>query len=126
MIPLTQIALSHTLGQHLHEAPVERDGTITATFCFPPSFVGFDGHFPGNPVLPGIVQLMAALYTAAKGQKTIPLAIKQAKFTRPVSPNEPVTVVARTTQTEQGFSSSVELFVDNDPCAQVSFLFNTI
>ncbi|MBU0483431.1 MAG: hypothetical protein KKB30_02820 [Proteobacteria bacterium] len=32
--------------------------TISAELCFPADFPAFDGHFPGQPVLPAVIQLV--------------------------------------------------------------------
>lgn len=34
---------------------------ITAHFCFSQEFIGFKGHFPGRPVLPGVCKIQAIL-----------------------------------------------------------------
>jgi 3-hydroxymyristoyl/3-hydroxydecanoyl-(acyl carrier protein) dehydratase len=37
----------------------DRDqGTISAELCCPVDFPAFDGHFPGQPVLPAVMQLV--------------------------------------------------------------------
>jgi 3-hydroxyacyl-[acyl-carrier-protein] dehydratase len=41
--------------------------SISSVFVFPDSFPGFDGHFPGQPVLPAIIQLAAVRYLAECG-----------------------------------------------------------
>lgn len=56
-------------------------------FVLDASAACLDGHFPGRPVIPGVVLLDAAL--AAFGL-TGPLRIVQAKFLRPCAPNTPL------------------------------------
>ncbi|MDP2266531.1 MAG: hypothetical protein Q8J70_08290 [Thiobacillus sp.] len=54
----------------------------------------YAGHFPGQPILPGVVLLDAALHALA-GVQGMPAAsgqIKSAKFLSPVSPGEPLTL----------------------------------
>jgi 3-hydroxyacyl-[acyl-carrier-protein] dehydratase len=65
----------------------QEDGRITAKFSFPPSFLGFKGHFDGNPVLPGVCKIQAVLIMLeAWESKTIELKeIVLAKFYAPVS-----------------------------------------
>jgi 3-hydroxymyristoyl/3-hydroxydecanoyl-(acyl carrier protein) dehydratase len=41
-------------------------GNLTAQFCFPESFSGFDGHFPGQPVLPGVCLIQSVLVAAER------------------------------------------------------------
>lgn len=47
------------------------------------------GHFPGRPVLPGVVLIRAALDAAGLQP---PLQIRQAKFLRPCTPQMALTV----------------------------------
>lgn len=50
----------------------------------------YAGHFPGHPILPGVVLLDEALYAlaAARGLEAAIGRIKSAKFLSPVSPGE--------------------------------------
>ena len=64
-------------------SPVESvDGKLVSTFCFPPDFIGFQGHFPDNPVLPGVCIIQAVLVILqAHGDRKITLRqVVQAKF----------------------------------------------
>ncbi len=63
-------------------APVS--GTLTIAADHP----AFAGHFPGNPVLPGVVLL--DLILAAAGITAI-AGITRLKFLRPVRPGETIT-----------------------------------
>lgn len=56
----------------------------------------YAGHFPGQPILPGVVLLDAALHALAT-QQGLPGAtgqIKSAKFRSPVQPGEALTLHA--------------------------------
>ena len=50
----------------------------------------YAGHFPGHPILPGVVLLDQALHALAalQGLEGATSQIKSAKFLRPVSPGE--------------------------------------
>ena len=64
-------------------SPVESmDGKLVSTFCFSPGFIGFQGHFPDNPVLPGVCIIQAVLVILqAYGDRKITLRqVVQAKF----------------------------------------------
>lgn len=73
---------------------IERTGTETGArrYRFPPGFIGFSGHFPGNPILPAIVQIRAVVSLAEEeGGKTLRLAtVRSAKFIAPIRPDEDV------------------------------------
>jgi len=66
--------------------------TVTSVFRFPPSFPGFSGHFPGNPVLPGIVQLSTVRYIAEQAVKKRlrPENINRTKFRAMIKPDQQV------------------------------------
>ena len=58
--------------------------------CFSKSLPYFQGHFPGVPILPGIVQLNIAIDCAAEYllvKKTKIQSIPQIKFLRPIQPD---------------------------------------
>jgi 3-hydroxymyristoyl/3-hydroxydecanoyl-(acyl carrier protein) dehydratase len=62
--------------------------SIHIVFDITPELFWFRGHFPGNPVLPGIVQLHWATAIAKDhfGFTDNPLVIKRLKFKRLVTP----------------------------------------
>lgn len=66
--------------------------TVTRRYRFAPGFIGFSGHFPGNPVLPAIVQIRAVVSLAEEeGGKTLALAaVRSAKFLAPTRPDEDI------------------------------------
>lgn len=68
------------------------DNTLTASFLFPPDFLGFKGHFPGKPILPGVCEMQAALLMLEEFKKE-PVLLKeivQVKFFSPFSCNEKI------------------------------------
>jgi 3-hydroxymyristoyl/3-hydroxydecanoyl-(acyl carrier protein) dehydratase len=64
------------------------EGAVSAVLMFPAGFVGFAGHFPGNPILPGVCQVQAGLMlaTAACGTELSLREIVNAKFFQPILP----------------------------------------
>ena len=76
---------------------VEADGSVSRRFCFSCDFAGFDGHFPGAPILPAVVQIQMAVAMAGAQSKT-PLrlvAVESAKFLAPVQPGQEILVRLR-------------------------------
>jgi 3-hydroxymyristoyl/3-hydroxydecanoyl-(acyl carrier protein) dehydratase len=64
-----------------------QDSTLTTQIKFDKKFIGFIGHFPGNPILPGviIINVMMRMYELYNNKKHNLSQIKQAKFIEPVS-----------------------------------------
>lgn len=67
---------------------------VSADFRFLPGFAGFQGHFPGNPILPAIIQLATVRFVAerALGHGLAPALCKKIKFKGMIRPGNPVTV----------------------------------
>ena len=61
----------------------------------PTDHPAYAGHFPGQPILPGVVLLDAALHALARvqGNSAASGQIKSAKFLSPVLPGEPLMLV---------------------------------
>jgi 3-hydroxyacyl-[acyl-carrier-protein] dehydratase len=67
-------------------------GHIFAEYLFGRDFPGFDGHFPGRPVCPAIVQVLVAVEAvgAVEGASLTLAEVDNAKFLRPLGPGEPL------------------------------------
>jgi 3-hydroxyacyl-[acyl-carrier-protein] dehydratase len=80
--------LTRELQSCLVLIPPGEDGDVAATFTLSPDFSGFKGHFPGNPVLPGVCMVQAVLVMFATHNKG-PVTLKRilsAKWFAPVKP----------------------------------------
>ena len=77
---------------HLREA---ENGGLNARFVFPEDFIGFQGHFPGKKVLPGVCQIQCVINMLESwGKKRVVLReVIMAKFLSPVSPSEELVCV---------------------------------
>jgi 3-hydroxymyristoyl/3-hydroxydecanoyl-(acyl carrier protein) dehydratase len=66
------------------------DGRCAASFRFPGDFLGFGGHFPDNPVLPGVCIVQAAvelMQSCAEFPLTL-REVRKAAFFAPVTVGE--------------------------------------
>lgn len=72
------------------------------TLHIPADHAAFDGHFPGKPIVPGVVLLDEALYriSGALRVPTYECAIPSAKFLSAARPGEPLQL-AITQETDQ-------------------------
>jgi len=68
--------------------------TVARRYRFAPGFIGFSGHFPGNPILPAIAQIRAVVSLAEEeGGRALRLAaVRSAKFLAPIRPDEDVRI----------------------------------
>ena len=80
----------------LRVSPYSDGEGFETEFSLNGDFVGFEGHFPGNPVLPGICLITACLVAAgeALGSSVKMSRLKSAKFFSPVAPGDKVAIKA--------------------------------
>lgn len=66
-------------------------------FVVPPDHPAFAGHFPGAPIVPGVLLLDAAVHAIQQAQGSAMQAceISAAKFLSPVGPGETLTISCR-------------------------------
>ena len=89
--------LAQSLGACCHPLPATRRESSClegfADFIFPGNFIGFIGHFPGNPILPAFVQLTTIRFLAEQGlgKQLIPTRHEKIKFKDIIRPQEPIT-----------------------------------
>jgi 3-hydroxymyristoyl/3-hydroxydecanoyl-(acyl carrier protein) dehydratase len=71
-------------------------GRLTGQASFPTDSPWFKGHFPGDPLLPGIAQLHLVLETirAALGENVCLTGLKRVRFKRIIRPEETMAVAA--------------------------------
>ena len=64
--------------------------SITAKFCVQPHIPFFNGHFPGDPIMPGVahIHFVQRLLEHHFCRKTRILSVQKAKFTSPVRPGD--------------------------------------
>lgn len=84
--------LTRAIKPCMSDLKLNRDNTLTASFVFPTDFLGFKGHFPGKPILPGVCEIQAALLMLEefKNKAVLLKEIVQVKFFLPLSCNEKI------------------------------------
>lgn len=81
-----EIALNMNIQQAAEKQP-------SASFCFPPDFIGFKGHFPGRSILPGAcqIQCLVSMLERISGKALALKEIVLAKYISPILPEEEIT-----------------------------------
>jgi 3-hydroxyacyl-[acyl-carrier-protein] dehydratase len=81
------------IGSYLEDFVTEGD-VASAGVLFPESFSGFQGHFPDQPVLPGVCQIALAMVMAERmrGTRQRLAEVVNAKFVAMVLPNQPLRI----------------------------------
>jgi 3-hydroxyacyl-[acyl-carrier-protein] dehydratase len=69
-------------------------GWTKKIFRFDTGFLGFEGHFPGYPILPAFVQVLTAIVSIEEmvGMPLDIFALDNAKFQKEVRPGSTITV----------------------------------
>lgn len=110
----------------LVDARAITDGTAAHAaleFRYPISFVGFQGHFPDDPILPGVCLLQSLRLGLEKVWKTrLKITeILNAKFVSPVHPGDTIIFdVRETSRTPHAVSAKAKVTRDGRRVAELS------
>lgn len=98
--------------------------TFSTTVSIDPGHRALPGHFPGRPVVPGVVWLAEVVAVAVEqlGFRSGPSRWRRVRFTRPVAPSTPVRLTLEGSADAFRFRLTT---LDNQPvasgqCAHVS------
>ncbi len=91
---------------------VNSEDSVVCSFRFAGDFPGFDGHFPGYPVLPAVVQVLVAQVVVEQrlDRALILKRLERAKFLKQVRPEQLLRVNCRERQSgsQQIWDASLE------------------
>ena len=112
---------------------LERGPSVTARYLVRGDEVFLAGHFPGNPVFPGVLQLEAlaqtgaiAVLSDARYAETLPLfgGVEDVRFRRIVRPGDEMTLAVEIERLSRrgGWGRGVAT-VDGEECCRARLLF---
>ena len=125
-----------TMRQALQETALEELVTSDVdsgwqNFCPAADFVGFDGHFPGYPVLPAMLQVLLGIIVSEKiyGQKLTLQKLDKAKFMSQIQPGQTLTVTCKITrpateEPQQAIKSRVTITIAEKRAASMTLHLN--
>ena len=104
------------------------DGLGRATAVIPEKSAWFDGHFPNNPVLPGIAVLnlaerMILRQAQKKHLKWALIQMDRVRFRRLLRPGDRIVLKASVDYSNPGASHRFEVFSDNESVCAGSMRF---
>ena len=106
--------------------PVETGRGSEATFHFRRDFTGFQGHFPGHPILPAFVQLLTG-ECALSLRSARPWRLRRilrSKFLKTVLPDQIVTISWQEQMREDRLCCSFTLLANGEKAAVFSLEFD--
>lgn len=80
----------------LKEMNGSEENEISAGIQVPPDSPWFDGHFPGEPILPGVAQIGMVLDAIrnARNQDLKISSVRRVRFKRIIRPDDRLTIIA--------------------------------
>ena len=107
--------------------PVERrerveSDSVQLEFAVPDDYAYVDGHFPGNPIVPGVAQIGWALAACRLLKTDGDVSVSKYRFVRPIRPGSSVRVEA----TRSGEKFACRVFADGEPASKGTILLASV
>jgi 3-hydroxyacyl-[acyl-carrier-protein] dehydratase len=103
----------------------EQRGQVMAELCFPADFPAFAGHFPGQPVLPAVIQLavVRSLTVDLLKRPLEPVRTRRLKFKGMVGPDDLVQVRVEIKKEEENWLANFKLDHDGKAVSAGAIIF---
>ena len=111
--------ISDILPKILHNISREKEDDraiqASAECTLPVSFIGFQGHFPQEPILPAIVQLalVRILTEIIIGKELIPVQYERTKFKAIVKPDDKLSISVRFARTADKYTGKFKIISED-------------
>lgn len=98
---------------------------LEKTFVFPLDFIGFQGHFPDNPILPAMIQVMVVREAVAEhlGYAINVTKIFNAKFKKTISSNTPITAIWTIKEQEDSYDCNCTIEANGSVASKILLTF---
>jgi 3-hydroxyacyl-[acyl-carrier-protein] dehydratase len=103
----------------LEEMNRSEENEISADIHVPPDSPWFDGHFPGEPILPGVAQI-GMVFDAIRKARNPNLkisSVRRVRFKRIIRPDDQLKIIAAPLKKEAGSYSFRILIQDEVVCS---------
>jgi 3-hydroxymyristoyl/3-hydroxydecanoyl-(acyl carrier protein) dehydratase len=114
-------SIEQALLKSLAEYTVDRDEDISVngTFVFQPDFPCFQGHFPDQAILPGIIQMAAVRSLAIKAlnRQLVPTATGRIKFRGLIQPKEQISITVNLKRHQMTWRAIFSIHNENETVA---------
>ncbi|MBW2079715.1 MAG: hypothetical protein JRI27_01975 [Deltaproteobacteria bacterium] len=111
-------SIEQALSKSLTEYTVNRgeDISVNGTFVFQPDFPCFQGHFPDQAILPGIIQMAAVRSLAIKAlnRQLVPTATGRIKFRGFIQPKEQISINVNLKKSQMKWRAIFKISSGND------------
>jgi len=124
-------SIEQALSKSLTEYTVNRgeDISVNGTFVFQPDFPCFQGHFPDQAILPGIIQMAAVRSLAIKAlnRQLVPTAAGRIKFRGFIQPKEQISINVNLKKSQMKWRAIFKISSGNDTVStgRIDFCENT-